>query len=195
MAFCLFILVSLICHWPTHPSSSWFLDWSSAVSESEWCVFFHYGACDLYLSALTTLEWSVFWSFYWHRLSQVFPSSLLSSPPPLLSFTHPTKTLAACQSIRPCTCVPMCSGMCEFIWDLWRTSGLLQTLKCIYTEELPITPLATCWFKAYCLWFWRPFYLGSNDNLLFNQTTSNILLNKLSIILNKLLYLQILLIS
>jgi len=41
-----FMLVSLICHWSTYPLSSWCLDWNSAVSESEWFVFFHHGACE-----------------------------------------------------------------------------------------------------------------------------------------------------
>lgn len=77
-----------------------------------------------------------------------FPPLCCPLLPSWLSFSHLSKTLAACQSIRPCTCVPMCSGMCEFIWDLWRTSGLLQTLKCIYTKKLPITVLATGWFKV-----------------------------------------------
>lgn len=102
---------------------------------------------------LTTHEWFIFWSFYGQRLSQVL-YSFLSSSLPLL------KTLAACQGIRPCICVAMCGGMCDFTWDVWRTSGLLWSifqphhlgLKCIYTEESPIIMpalLTANRFKAY----------------------------------------------
>ncbi len=101
------------------------LDWSSAVSVPEWHVFVPL-RCLWLVCVCLDHPWVIRFLVFlltWAVSCVSLLSAVLSFPSAVLP-----KTLAACQSIRPCTCVPMCSRICEFIWDLWRTSGLPRSV-------------------------------------------------------------------
>lgn len=161
------LLSSLICHWPTYPSSSLCLDWSSAVSVSEWHVFVPLWCLWLVCVCLDH-PWVIrFLVFLLTWAVSCFPPLCCPLLPLYCPFLISPKLwlpVRAFVLVHVCPSVAWCVSSYE-IYDAHLVFHGLSSKplyfffiffyqKCVYTEQLTITVpalLAAGWFKAYAV--------------------------------------------